>query len=968
MAKVWPKTDDFDQGAIYGFGSSVRGYYGAVPTTADFQPGKAHDGYGGAAASRIVVPNSTPGNAIGLVRRQEFPEDVVVAMQARKEAVSGVARDTYMQRHGVIARAQVATSVPSFGAGASRWVWFEEVSCYAFEARQVGASQFRLMLLRYAAGFETVLAQTDILSGNVPEWASTHSLSLDVSTNGGDVDLVGRVGGVDIDSLLGGDAGETVFGTMGGSGEGGGPFTQGDSAGQGGTLAIGDRTVTGPIGATGVKSKKRVGPIPSLIGGGSDEADMLVHTDSSGSKLTGGGRCGFILDDEAIYGSDQVVSVCDVFQVSTQAAGTVLWRDEWERAAPSLSAQYTDALGTVGRDVTSDYSSDQGGVEPTFLLTGDILGDAVTQGGKIDLGTAPDLPGTGAQVNGVSLNNPFEVFPPPNLPSATKVTIAVWAKIDSNRNGNEFYQAGNVDESDTFAYGWRDAGGGLAQIEVRLGNGVAGAPSSYLSTTFSAAVGIGQSFCYIVTYAARVDASQNGRLRIYIGRLGQAALLDELVVSPSDEPGFSLQGVASTEAHRIGERRTNPVPGSNADRYLDGTVDQVSVFYSELSIAALSRVCDETVSKGELQALGIVHGLDFENVTTGASFHIWDPWTATVVPGNSARWLLPNGIPLVDGLVSQVDTSVFEVIHQRPPESDHEHSRGVTITLPTEGSRAGLALRYTGDADVGTYYRILVGVGSPAPVSIERVIAGVGTVIAKQSDASVAAVASTTPFDLVASVRRLDVADPSSSPLFVVSIDGVAIPVTVSSAVGAALDAGGSLLDNSSQRILAGAASGMLVVTAQASNVELDDFEVVNPPDAPGPGNAPLAYLPGAADRKFGSLNDAMTPDWDVELTSDPDHSVRGRFHDGRPFKRALTTYSGRRFRLRSVSSLPAETVAMRDFVDEHGAEFPFTFDPSGFFPMQDAGTFVLAESSFQDGLSGKAGVYVFTIVEIPDV
>lgn len=974
MAQVFPLPDTFERGTEVAQVGRIRGYHGLLPNDTDFQPGRIHNGYGqGAAAARITGPSATPGTPIIQVRTEEFPANVRVTMSARKVAETGVVEDTQMQQHGVVARLTAALVQSSSGVAPDEITWFADASCYSFEARQVSAGVFRLFLVRYALGTENILAQTADLSGNVPEWSKSHQMVLEVETNGsGDVELTGYVGGVSI-SALGLSSTKTAFGIPGGSGEGAG-IKHAESAASlakvGLAFGPGSGSVAKKPGTSPTVQAGRIKEPGTIKGGPLDDVEPIVSaTDSSIDKITTGGRCGFMLDDEQEVGFNKYVSLCEYFEVYGLNTNSVLFRDEFVRAAPGALGTVVDLHGTQGLDMSSDYGTDAGSASAPFVLTSDGANDAAVQTGKVELGKCVDLPGDGTNT-GIFLNTPSESFIPPAPPSQLEVSIAVWAEIDTLQDGDHFYQTGYEDERDVLGFGMIDAGGGDAQIEVRFGTGVAGAPNTQTTASFPASDYLGTATCFLLTYKARAFANLNGECKVYAGRGGLATLLGTFVIPSSAEPGWSMVDNLIDGRHSVGWRRESTFP-SGANAYLDGRIDMVSVFYNVLDAEDVNEVCSEIVQKARLLELGCIMGVDFDNETLDGGFYKWDPWEPPTPPAsNSGRWLVRVNAGLPDGLVSQAADSVLEIASQRAVDSETAQAFSATFELPTSFARAGILLRNTGGADPSDGYRVLCGAGNPVAIEIQRVVGGNPRTIARTDPSELTTLALVTPFKLQAGVANADSTDPGSGALFEVLVDDVLISLApVANVTDVSQDNQGRIIDAASDRIASGPVGGLAVVATFGNPVTLDTFDTEDPPDGPGPGGAPPIALPSIASKKFGSLNDVLTPDWQVRRVEGGGAQQQYRSEDGRPLSAALSTWNGRVFELqtRSIDTVGTALQDFRDFFDEHGGRaFPFDFDPAAFSEFDPPGVFRFTRDRLSDTERPNVGVFSITIEEVP--
>lgn len=923
MAQVWPAIDTFDDGTPE-YGTAVRGYFGARLESGSTQFGRLHTGYGGAAAA---LGSGTSGQPAGWVRRQMFPEEQRVVLQARKSAASGTPLDTHLVRHGVIARMTdgTATQLSSIDG-------FTGATCYTFEVRQGTPGSFKFVIARYDAGVETILDQTTEVPSDAPAWASGHTLRLTAQTQGdGSVLLSGSILGVAAAAL-----GQIAAVAPGGSGSGGGVFKIGDAPTFVGSVLKPPTTGQGVGGARAdwMRSDANI----DSPGGGVVGEDIVVVTDPAVTALTGSSRCGFLMDTESepVSGT-RIVSVSEVFEVADISAGiaspVVLWRDEWERAATPYMASVTDLHGTNGRDLTSDYGTDTGSTETLFLLRRDnVTANRVLQSGSIEVGSAPSLDGAGQTI---TLPDPTLVMPIPPTAINVAVTVALWANLTENRDGNGLYHAMDATLTNGFAMRWLDDGGGDAVIEMQLN------AATYTTAPFDATPYVGQAHCFLFTYRANVQADGSGRLVVYVGRQGVATVLGTFVVPNSVRPDWYVSGT-----HTIGERVLVTPPGTDAARYLLGEVDHLSIAYREMTVSEVSRVCDELVTDGELLALGVVHAVDFDDNSVVSTTRYYKPWKP-VISDATDSWRSADAVTLAAGLVSQIDESTLHLVHQRRANSINQR-RTVDVSLPNTLSRGGVLLRaetFTGHLRSG--YRVTLGVGAPGLVIVERVSDFEAVRIGSGSAGTVSLDTMTT-IDVEASqLNPLDESGPVRIRVLVDDVPVVLEPTGFSG--GVAIDSDDNLVDNDSERLISGLTTGVLVITDTGSDVAIDNWTEADLSTPTGADVGKSMSLPSESDGATGNLEDVLTPEWTV-LALSSSHRIRKRMEDGRSLRRNVTTYERRLFRLTRTSFSSSEMDAFRAFWEAHGASVPF-FWTSVIHTLlnEPGGTWAFVEDSFAD-------------------
>lgn len=357
MAQVWPASDTFDHGTPV-YGSEVIGYLGLRPDSGSYGRGRIHDGYGAGTAALI---RGDPGDVTaGVMRRQLFVADVDVAATIRLHAVSGPATVAHFTRAGVVARIQGGT----LAADGTPEIRHEDVDGYGFTAELLPPNQLRFRLVRWNAGTETVLGTSDQSAADYGHMLSDTTLILVCEQSGGDVILTGKVSQVGLADPLA----ASIY-------QPGGPGgTQSSGSGAPGGPAPSVGTVLTPPADGGAVGKGWIKP--------KDSVPVLTVTDTGGSVITGLGRCGWLADVEQSHDSGAVttVALCSALVVTdTSGDSTVVWRDEFARATPALAESVTDALGTTGRNLGSDWTTDAASIA-TDVLARDTTDEAASVG------------------------------------------------------------------------------------------------------------------------------------------------------------------------------------------------------------------------------------------------------------------------------------------------------------------------------------------------------------------------------------------------------------------------------------------------------------------------------------------------------------------------------------------------------------------------------------------------------------
>lgn len=947
MSQVMPSADAFDHGALV-YGTNVIGYLGARPNATSYQHGQMGDGYGvGSCSAGAQDTAQTSGNPSGWMRRQYMPTDIRVRMASRKHAVVGVPLAEHLVRHGVLARIIGGTLAQNGTSG----VAYEGLTCYALLATYEAALPgIRFRIVRFDAGVQTVLATKDDAANAIGDFTTDVELRLDVTTVGGDVLLQAYAANVS------GDAGfAQVVHQGGGSGiphiaTGGSTFV--------GTPLIPVRGASAGIASHGAYS------------GSGTAVALLEATDSSVSKITAAGRAGFLIDCERAVTSPAVaslVSVASFFEVADLAVPTspaVVWRDEFKRAASSLSGSFADKFTTPHRKLASDYSCDQASGEAINILRRATGEEAALAPVIADFGQAIRLNGTDEYLE---LQNAHKTFPAAALPSATEITIAVWAVLDTAVVGdnNPLYQGRTTGTSGAgFSFGVLNTLGNYF-LHVVL-NGGGGFSGDVQGATFAPTSYTGQRWCYVFTYKANANPTTGeGRVRFYAGRLGVAALLSEHVVAATIRPTWD-----NGATHYLGHDTAGP-PG-----FFDGTLDEASVFNRELTAAQVGQVCTETADPADFPSLGLAAGWHFDVYTDigGVSGKRWAPYYSAVAGGVSADtddWFREISTVTVatPGLIPVYPGSAFTAIAQRPPSSSTDQHRAVRFKPVSETSIGGVLVRVSPTATQGLFngYRLDAAPGNPARIAIYRVIGGVPTKMAEQDpDAGTAVITAGSYAAVSLQVRQRADGGPFGPVQLTARLSAVIVPM-VSNEPGVTLvDLDGNVIDTSSDRIVSGPAEGFHGFVDGLDNA-FDDWSegaLTGPTAADA---APSYAIPNEADGAFGDLADVLGVDWSLDVRS-PAPRVVTRMESGHQIRVALDDYERRMIPMRKSGATDAEIAALRAFWDGHqGGVIPFAWDLSPFAAEQQAGYWRFVDDSLQDSIDPHTGARV-TAFEVEEV
>lgn len=879
-----------------------QGYYGFLPSVLDYIEGVLHDGYQPSKPG-VAAASGVANPTLGpaWVRRQIFRADQEVTVTAYKAAASGSASDQTLLRHGVIARATGGSS-----AGSKPLVRYVDGSAYVMTRQSLGSGNYRFELLRYNAGTVTVLKQTTSAQYEPGTHRNPHQIRLRVTTLGdGTVQLRGYW--------------KTYFDTQ---------FSQ-----------------------------------------------VFNVIDGTASRLLGQGRCGLLLDHEYLSGSAQTISVCSLFEVTDSDSflsdpGSLAWSDSWERSDRMVAQAFTDRWGTVGRNVLADYSSDGAG------FAGYLLRQTGTGDGGAFFPTLAAYRSHSARLNGSSdyleLESPGVALRDQGT-GLNRFTIAVWARIDENRDGNELYSF--VDQSVSLPqrlmhWGLRVApqinGQEAAYFELRV-RAAAGSSTlaTYASSPFIVEPYLTNTYAWVLTYKERADPIQgDGKVRLYVGRSSRATLLAEVSISPSH--AFKL---AQTNAdHYIGKRFG--FTGATVDTYLKGDIARVAVYYRFLADAEVDRVVDAYQTESQyaqgdaLDPIGWENAWNFEDFTlsSGRNYYLDE-----VVGGIAAGWKDLDATTRVTGVLPQYPPVRLDAFAARPLFAAEGQSRKVQVELKGPYDRFGMLFRcrITGDDGIFDGYRVEVGEGTPAAVTVYRVLAGEYTVLGRQPAATgTRNVAVDTPFEFAAECFNL-YPDRINGPAAIrVLIDGIAVPLkALDSKVSVTLE--GYLVDHSVDHLWADLDVFGFGAAPTNTNVLLDDWDALAPIDAgvdvDGIANV---QIPRETDGADGDLTDLLSVDWRFQVSSTARSSSMPTAAGGQ--KLAVHDLNEREvYEVRSVQLTEEEEAALAEFWVEHGSTVPFALDPGRWVRGHEPGVFRFAPRSYAAEQVQGGRVVSFSLVRM---
>jgi hypothetical protein len=289
---IFPADDTFEEFSTH-YGERLASYLRHRPwvTAGDAQTGYSigncvgdlHDGYSGASALAAFHGQGLTGtdSSMGAVLwRQEYLDDVKVALGFRAVAVSGSPTSDDFRWVGVCARVSGGSYTDSTGAQSIR-----DTSGYWLVLANtpgVPGVDAKWLTLRVNAGAITVLSTKGATAEVSAAMTSLHEMSLEVATVGGDVELTAYYDGVEVDSV----------------------------------------------------------------------------TDSSGSKITTDGRCGFGMVRDRLISGRGIATVASYFSILDSTLGTKVLEDDFTRENLACNPGVTDGLGTDGTVLMSMWTLD----------------------------------------------------------------------------------------------------------------------------------------------------------------------------------------------------------------------------------------------------------------------------------------------------------------------------------------------------------------------------------------------------------------------------------------------------------------------------------------------------------------------------------------------------------------------------------------------------------------------------------
>lgn len=882
MPSLLPSTDAFAYGSP-SYGANVTGYVGFRPTS-DYDDGLLVRSVEVGARAWGLGLQAIATNAddpIGFVRRQAFAENVVVTGTFKFVAVEGEPSRDDGRTLGVVARATGGTLADDGDVGVS----IQDGTAYGALLVRTGFEAYSAKIVRWASGVETEIDSLALTLQGDTLHKKALGLRLSVSTNtSGNVDL--KLETRDLHAATFTPSVPPRGTTFMGSGSSGQVFE--------------------PTGAW---------------------VEIVSATDSSGSKITGGGRCGFVMERERerMGGVHRIVTGLSSFIVRTDA-GELLLSDSFARAQWRGGYTATDAWGTSAMCVQGDFTNDQHdeAQDADEILQRDGSAEAATHQRGSNVGNAVDLTPSTLDHLTLDLSEPLYVQAIPDR-DETAFSLSVWLDLDATPTGS-------VPVFDNFL----DIGNGTS-IGLTLGIKPGGAGSTYrmFATVSSENSGSGSTLetadiadselsggrCFAWTIS-----SADARVRFYSGG----------TLSVERALGTHLPELRGASSTVVG---WNGTAGGTVANYLDGRVDELQIHLAELDANQIAHLGIDS-GVGAIYPAQLLARWGFENEEfTDGGFAT----TGTVLgsQGGSFTATLQGSASTTTGVANEAFGRTYFAT-TRPVDSLTTQHRIVEAAAANANSRPGVFVRggidSTGQLTTGYLAELLMDPGGG--VYLYRVNAGVLTLIGWGDHRLVAG----TGYDLGLSVAPSVTADESSPTLLEVTVDGsqIALEAQVSSVTA---DSSGTIRDTAPGRPLSGAREGFSTWTPGGAYATTFDNWRQSALGSPifalsGPSVPIRSETTGAigaldevllaGDVLVGTLRDLTAPTYVKAYESG--HSAR-----------LLRAVAGRRaFQVRALTQ---SITAWRTFWDtRRGKEIPFTFSPEG----ESSGVFSFIGDSYR--------------------
>jgi len=890
---VIPSDDSFDYGNAGSdpYGTFLLGYLGWEPKSGVdagllVRSGAVGPGRAWAIGEEDIATNDDV--PVAFMRRQSFQADCSVRAAFKFTARQGVATQDHGYELGVFARATGGTLTDD----GTEFVHYVDGSAYAALLTRTGTDAYDLTIARWSGGTETTLA-TKSLTLIAPTLVSKAlRLRLDCVTNvSGDVELSAQVQ----------------------------------------NLAAYDVTPKKPSRPVG--GFQLPGASVGILDIEDDWTELLSHTDSSGSKLTSAGRCGFLIEREREYdsGATRIVTAISNFTVRTEAE-TILFADGFKRAAINLGRPFTDAWSDPATSVQGDWTHDLFSVEQdaSVMLRRDTAAEEVTQTPTASPGSSMNLTPATSDYLSIDLSDAGYVGAIP-LRSATLFTWACRTNLDANAAGNvlwdDFLSLGNG-QSIGFTLGLTPGG---AANTFRMYAIVSGTGTSS-GTTYETADIAEASILSTTAHLAWTLSSANDRVRFYLN----GTLQVERAMTEDPE----IRGATET---RVG---WNGTAGATTANFLDGRVDDLRLYWLELDAAALQHLAATSLSGVgtgiDFPSLGLL--IDFEAAQSQvATLGGYFPATHGVSPGVS--WAFEGSAATTTGISAAARTRAYSA-SQRPVDDDRNQNRAVTVELADVNTTAGPFVRGALAAD-GTFtgYRLDVRPAPDAVALLYRVNSGAETLLAQAS----ITLALSTQYVVQLQVSRSNSGQPDSASTLAAYLGGTQIVLVAETAADNVFaDSAGTIRDASTNRIASGKLEGFHILTPGGTGATDIDTWAQGPLDnltfaIEGDSivlRSEVSGVTGNLTDGVGTGNAPLQPLRRAQLA----HIDVARYESSHPVRKLRGEVSRRGFESVSFLLSDSELTAFRTFFNDHRAsEIPFLWTP----PDEAQGTFSFGRPQF---------------------
>ena len=902
-----PTQDPFDygNGGADSYGSRLLGYIGWEPNATNYDSGHfvrsdlVGEGFGYALGEQSIVTNEAI--PVGFMRRQAFQANVSVIGRFKFQAITGVATTDHGFEFGVFARMTGGTLSSDPTGLAADFIHYTGGDAYGALVTHTGTNEYAIRIVRWIAGVETQLQGTTYIL-KLPTLASKAlHLRLDAYTDrNGDVELTIQVK----------NFASTVV-------QSSSPRGQNYSA---------------PLGG------------PTVLDVSGTWLTLMTHTDSSGSKIVSGGRCGFIMERERYYRFQSVddtgiITTLSQFDVNAYS-GTPLYSDDMTRTAHSACVAFTDSFGNPCTSLASDYTNDRYSKEQdgAHMLRRDTTTPAERVYSRRTQTLGQALAFTSADLQRVSFKTtklgPFELDR-----SLHEMSWSIWANFTANVDGNILYDSFQDNlfgqaVSRGMTFGLKTGSAGFFRMYAKLSSSTSNG-ATYESGDIAEGGMIGTDAHYAFTLSV-----PNLRVRFYINGVLQSE--KSFVEDPSGNyvGAFSIAGPL-----------TNPT--ADPTLHSDCTLDEPRLYWVELTANDLLHLADTSGVGPTIDPELLVHGWSFDDLTDDPGYDGFPGTYMVDTFGPSAIGQTPELFGL-QGLTPPVSTtgltnrykaprqwSYFAA--QRVVDSLQAQNRLVTVEFTNINQTAGIFVRggFVDPPDSFTGYRLDVRPDPGGYVRLIRVIVGVETIIAEAS----LSISLATPYVIQLQVGKPDTTIPNTPVDLAAFVDGTQVVLVERTANGAATDSAGNVRDLASDRITSGAQEGFhrSAPTGDA-HTYFDDFDQGALLGIELQVDVPTLALPTEVSGVTGDLTSTMGSEPLLPGRRKASRFLASvAFESGHQVRSILGLTERREFKL-NYQVTASELAAFRSFWDDHrGIEIPFSFTPEN----EDVGVFAFGSDSF---------------------